>query len=105
MRSKLYLPQAVAKKKSSQVKVNVKLSNERITGELDLRGMYGDEAIPVIDRYLAVAAEQRYPSVNIIHGKGTGALRVKVREFLLRHPLVKEMYDGGPTKTITAALS
>lgn len=96
--SKLYLPQAVAKKKPSQVKVNVKLTDERITGELDLRGKYGDEAIPIIDRYLAVAAEQRYPSVNIIHGKGTGALRVKVREFLLRHPLVKDIYDGGPNK-------
>jgi len=93
--SRLYQPQATSKSKSAQVKVNVKLSDERITGELDLRGKLGDEAIPIIDRYLAVAAEQRYPSVKIIHGKGTGALRVKVREFLQRHPLVKDMYDGG----------
>ncbi|MBK6766614.1 MAG: Smr/MutS family protein [bacterium] len=93
--SRLYRPQSDVKPKSAQIKVNVRLSDERITGELDLRGKLGDEAIPIIDRYLAVAAEQRYPSVKIIHGKGTGALRVKVREFLQRHPLVKGIYDGG----------
>ncbi len=92
---KLFMPELVKKKKSEQIKVNVKMSDERITGELDLRGKLGDEAVPMIDRYLAVASEQRYPSVKIIHGKGTGALRVRVREFLQRHPLVKHMHDGG----------
>lgn len=93
--SRLYMPDLSKKKKSAQIKVNVQMSDERITGELDLRGKLGDEAVPMIDRYLAVASEQRYPSVKIIHGKGTGALRVRVREFLQRHPLVKNMHDGG----------
>ncbi len=93
---KLFQPQAQPKKpKSADVNVNVKMSGDRITGQLDLRGKLGDEAIPIIDHYLAVAAEQGYPSVKIVHGKGTGALRVRVREFLATHPLVKEMYDGG----------
>ncbi len=96
--SLLYQPEPVKHKKSERVKINVQMSDERITGELDLRGNYGDEAVPIIDRYLAVAAEQRYPSVKIIHGKGTGMLRVRVREFLVRHPLVKEIYDGGANK-------
>lgn len=94
--NRLLEPTPVSKKpKAAEVHVKVKMSNDRITGQLDLRGMLGDEAIPVVDRYLATAAEQGYPSVKIVHGKGTGALRVRVREFLGTHPLVKEMYDGG----------
>jgi DNA mismatch repair protein MutS2 len=64
--------------------------------KLDLRGKYGDEALPELDSYLATAAELNYPEVQVIHGKGTGALRVKVREFLDSHPLVKSYHDGGP---------
>ena len=60
-----------------------------------MRGQPGDEAVPIVDRDLAADAEPRYPSVKIIHGKGTGALRVRVREFLQRHPLVKQINDGG----------
>ena len=93
--TKLYEPAPAQKKKSPQVRVNVKMTDERITGELDLRGKLGEEAIPIIDHYLAVASEHRYPSVKIIHGKGTGMLRVHVREFLETHPLVRSMYDGG----------
>jgi DNA mismatch repair protein MutS2 len=92
---KLYQPEPSKKKKSPQIRVNVKMTDEHIRSELDLRGKLGEEAIPIIDHYLAVAAEQRYPSVKIIHGKGTGMLRVHVREFLSRHPLVSKMYDGG----------
>ena len=92
---KLYVPDPVKRKKPEQIKFNVKMSDVRITGELDLRGKLGDEAVPIVDRYLAAAAEQRYPSVKIIHGKGTGALRVRVREFLQRHPFVKHIYDCG----------
>ncbi|MBK6911138.1 MAG: endonuclease MutS2 [bacterium] len=93
--ARLYIPPLTMKKKSDKVRINVMLSEERITGELDLRGKLGDEAVPIIDRYLTVASSHRYPSVKIIHGKGTGALRVRVREFLQRHPLVKHMHDGG----------
>ncbi len=61
--------------------------------EIDLRGM----RIHEVDDYLlqsidaAVRADLR--SVRIIHGKGTGALRQTVREFLQQHPLV-EGFEG-----------
>jgi DNA mismatch repair protein MutS2 len=38
------------------------------------------------------------PLVRIIHGKGTGALRQVVREFLRGHPLVASVEGGGNTQ-------
>ena len=57
--------------------------------ELDVRGMLVDEANIMVDRYLDDAYNAGLSEVNIIHGKGTGALRAGVQEFLKRHPLVK----------------
>ena len=57
--------------------------------ELDVRGMLVDEANIMVDRYLDDAYNAGLSEVNIIHGKGTGALRAGVQAFLKRHPLVK----------------
>ena len=57
--------------------------------ELDVRGMLVDEATIVVDRYLDDAYNAGLSEVNIIHGKGTGALRTGIQAFLKRHPLVK----------------
>ena len=57
--------------------------------ELDVRGMLVDEANIMVDRYLDDAYNAGLREVNIIHGKGTGALRAGVQAFLKRHPLVK----------------
>ena len=57
--------------------------------ELDVRGMLVDEANIMVDRYLDDAYNAGLGEVNIIHGKGTGALRAGVQAFLKRHPLVK----------------
>ena len=43
--------------------------------EVDVRGMIGDDAWFVVDKYLDDAVLASVPSVRIIHGKGTGALR------------------------------
>ena len=56
---------------------------------LDVRGMLVDEANIIVDRYLDDAYTAGLSEVNIIHGKGTGALRAGVQAFLKRHPLVK----------------
>jgi len=56
---------------------------------LSLRGDRVDEAIPKLDKYLDEAFVARLPKVTIIHGKGTGALRKAVHEFLSSHPYVK----------------
>ena len=50
--------------------------------ELDIRGMYGDDACFLLDKYLDDAALAGIHSVRIIHGKGTGALKAAVWQFL-----------------------
>jgi len=63
--------------------------------ELDLRGQTSDEALPAVERYLDDAFRAAVESVRIIHGKGTGALRRSVREYLAHHPLVTS-YEEAP---------
>ncbi|MDT8323276.1 MAG: endonuclease MutS2 [Bacteroidota bacterium] len=50
--------------------------------EIDVRGMYGDDAIREIDRFLSHAWASGLKRVDIIHGKGTGALRKRVHSYL-----------------------
>ncbi|MBR2651031.1 MAG: endonuclease MutS2 [Clostridia bacterium] len=62
------------KQKPSEGKVKRSIVTEfRI--EVDVRGMIGDDAWFVVDKYLDDAILASVPSVRIIHGKGTGALR------------------------------
>jgi DNA mismatch repair protein MutS2 len=63
--------------------------------ELDLRGKRGDEALDVLDRYLDSAYLAGLPFVRIIHGKGTGKLRILVRQALGAHPHVASFEGGG----------
>ncbi len=52
--------------------------------DLDIRGMTFEEAEPFIQRYIDDACNAGLEQVTIIHGKGTGALRKKVQNFLTR---------------------
>ena len=62
---------------------------------LDLRGCTVEEALQQLDRHLDAASRAELPWVRIIHGKGTGALRRAVRDFLADHPLVSTYEVGG----------
>ena len=62
--------------------------------ELDLRGLRVDEAVARVETALNDAALDGVSLVRIIHGKGTGALRRGIREFLADHPLVDAATDG-----------
>ncbi len=88
-------PESELKKRAPRVKMEFTLDTEYVKESLDLRGKYGDEAIAEVDSYLAAVAQSSLKQVTLIHGKGTGALRVKIHEFLNTHPLVKGFHDGG----------
>lgn len=62
---------------------------------LDLRGCTVEEALEQLDRHLDTASRAGLPWVRVIHGKGTGALRRAVRDFLVDHPLVSAYEIGG----------
>jgi DNA mismatch repair protein MutS2 len=61
---------------------------------LELRGYTVDEALEQLDRHLDTASLGGLPWVQIVHGKGTGALRRAVRDFLRTHPLVSSYRPG-----------
>ena len=76
-----------------------------IAPELMLRAMRVDEAQPLLDKYMDDAAAAGIGQVRIIHGKGTGALRKAVWEFLNGHPSVDsyrigEGSEGGDGATV-----
>lgn len=50
--------------------------------EIDLRGMYGDDAVKALESWLYDAWTAGFKRVDIIHGKGTGALRTRVHAWL-----------------------
>ena len=64
--------------------------------ELHLIGRTSEEARDLLEKYLDDAFLAGLPSVRIIHGKGTGALRRAVEEVLSAHPLVAEHRPGAP---------
>ena len=69
--------------------------------ELDLRGMNGAEASLEIDKFLDDCVVAGISQVSLIHGKGTGALRAAVHNFLKQNPHVKSfrlgLYGEGET--------
>ncbi|CAM3946700.1 endonuclease MutS2 [Mesobacillus thioparans] len=62
--------------------------------ELDLRGERYEDALMRVEKYIDDALLASYPRVNIIHGKGTGALRQGVQEYLRNHRSVKKIRFG-----------
>lgn len=67
---------------------------EAVKNEVDVRGLTGDDAYFVIDRYLDTAMLAGYRTISIIHGKGTGALRAAVWEHLKHDKRVRSYRSG-----------
>ncbi|MCB5295153.1 MAG: Smr/MutS family protein, partial [Candidatus Cloacimonetes bacterium] len=77
----------------------------KVQRELKLLGLTFDEAMPLIDEFLDNAALSGFETLRIVHGKGTGALRAKVRDYLSRKKNVKSietppMFEGGSGVTV-----
>lgn len=76
-------PLAIVRGRDSNVKL-----------ELDLRGERYEDALLKVEKYIDDALLANYPRVSIIHGKGTGALRQGVQEYLRNHRSVKKIRFG-----------
>lgn len=77
----------------------------QITTQISLLGQRADEAVQNVDKYLDDAYAAGLTTARIVHGKGTGALRRAVQEFLAHHPLVDsyataDANEGGAGATI-----
>ncbi|MFP4527501.1 MAG: endonuclease MutS2 [Candidatus Kapaibacterium sp.] len=72
---------------------------------IDVRGMRAHEAIAIVEEFVYDALTTNISPLTIIHGKGTGALRKAIQEFLSQHPSVEkyrsgELVEGGDGVTI-----
>jgi DNA mismatch repair protein MutS2 len=62
--------------------------------EIDLRGMRVDEALTAVDKFLDDALLAGWNEVRLIHGKGTGALRQSISNFLKKHPQTQRFHEA-----------
>ena len=79
------------KSNTSGIKMSKSMS---VSTEINLLGRTVDEALAELDKYLDDAYLAHLPSVRVVHGKGTGALRSAVHNHLKRLKYVKEYRLG-----------
>lgn len=65
-----------------------------VSTEINLLGRTVDEALSELDKYLDDAYLAHLPSVRVVHGKGTGALRNAVHNYLRKNRVVKSYRLG-----------
>ena len=85
-------PEKKTRTEAGKIKMSKSMS---ISPECNLIGMRVDEALPVLEKYLDDAYLAHLPQVTIIHGRGTGALRDAVHQYLKRLRYVKSYRIGG----------
>ena len=90
LKSLTYASQSQGEEAKNKVKKIQKGKASTIRPELDLRGKSFEEAKVLTDKYLDDAYLSGLKSVRIIHGKGTGALREKLRPYLRSLMYVKK---------------
>ena len=83
------------KKKEKLTYVSPFKSETKVPLECNIIGMYCEEGIAELDRYLDSAIAASYSQVRIVHGSGTGKLRSAVHEYLKKRKEVKSFRLGG----------
>ncbi len=82
------------KEKASRVLTKTGAMSRTVLLETDVRGMALDEALAAVDTYLDEATMAGLQEVSVIHGKGTGVLRMGIQRHLKGHMHVKTYRDG-----------
>ena len=85
---------APQKKKGGVKKTLQSNMTRKSSMELDIRGMMTDEGVMEVDRFIDNCLLSGIETVTIIHGKGTGALRAAVHQFLKNNKNVKSYRLG-----------
>ncbi len=86
-----YVAETKPKVGEGRVKKSVNIS---FRPEIDVRGMIGDDAWFVVDKYLDDAVLASIPTVRIIHGKGTGALKAALWKYFKTDKRIKSYRHG-----------
>ncbi|BDU51186.1 endonuclease MutS2 [Haliovirga abyssi] len=82
------------KKKQKSRSKNYAFTKSRVRSEIDLRGETLDEAIIDLDNYLDKAMLNNYQEIYIIHGKGTGKLRIGIQKYIKTSRYIASFRDG-----------
>ncbi|GAB5055032.1 endonuclease MutS2 [Pediococcus parvulus] len=84
------------KNESAGRRTTIRRTSSAVKTTLDLRGKRYEEAMTEVDRYIDSALLAGYPMVTIVHGKGTGALRKGITQYLQGNRQVKHFEYAAP---------
>jgi DNA mismatch repair protein MutS2 len=102
MRVKTDKLQSVSKKESRKEERSTLRTttyfDEQFSPRIDLRGLYGDEGVLQVEKFLSDAIARGLDKVELIHGMGTGALGRRIQQELKKHPSVKSFRYGEPNE-------
>ena len=85
-------------KKSKQNNIKIDIGKpKKASIKLDLHGMRGEEAIEKLDKFISDALLSGFDEIIVYHGIGLGILSKLVKEFLLKHPSIKNFIDAPPS--------
>ena len=84
------LTKVVTKEPEQKIVTMRSSQTSHVSPSLDLRGKRYEEALNEVDLYLDADILAGYPQVTIVHGKGTGALRQGITEYLKNHSSVQK---------------
>ncbi len=85
-------PKFKVRPKPRKPQANVSVEKSGATVSVKLLGMYADEAIDTVDKFLSDALVNNLNEVQIIHGTGGGVLSKLVSEYLKTHPKINTFY-------------
>jgi DNA mismatch repair protein MutS2 len=98
---KMRVPLSQLKRRGAEPKVTTPQKPQKATHHVQksgasvsvkLLGMYADEAIDTVDKFLSDALVNNLSEVQIIHGTGSGVLAKLVTEYLKKHPKIQKFY-------------
>ena len=92
----LILPDEDVKKEKTYIHAAVSTGSKAYSfnPEINLLGKTVDEALSALDKFLDDALLTHVSTVRIVHGKGTGALRKAIHEYLKHQKYVKRFHLG-----------